>query len=70
VPNDDRQFLVDLGLVTRHPSGGLVPANPIYQEVLPRVLASGTQDSLPVITPTWLTPQGKLNTDKLLERHF
>jgi hypothetical protein len=67
VPNDDRQFLVDLGLVARHLSGGLVPANPIYREVLPRVLASGAQDSLPVIAPSWLTPDGKLDTEKLLE---
>ncbi len=53
IPNDDRQFLVDLGLVVRHPAGGLTPANPIYREVLPRVLASGPQDSLPVIRPDW-----------------
>ena len=41
VPNDDRQFLIDLGLIVRRASGGLGPANPIYREVLPRVLASG-----------------------------
>jgi AAA domain len=37
-PDDDRQFLVDLGLVRRDPRGGLVIANPIYREVIPRVL--------------------------------
>jgi len=62
----DRQFLVDLGLVVRDPSGGLAPAKPIYREVLPRVLASGPQDSLPKIQPLWLTPEGKLDPDKLL----
>jgi type II secretory pathway predicted ATPase ExeA len=66
VPNDDRQFLVDLGLVTRSAAGGLTVANPIYREVLPRVLASGTQDSLPMIRPSWLTPQGQLNPAQLL----
>jgi type II secretory pathway predicted ATPase ExeA len=66
VPSDDRQFLVDLGLVVRDPAGGLAPANPIYREVLPRVLASGPQDSLPKIQPHWLTPEGKLDPDKLL----
>jgi type II secretory pathway predicted ATPase ExeA len=66
VPSDDRQFLVDLGLVVRSPDGGLAPANPIYREVLPRVLASGPQDSLPKIQPHWLTPEGKLDPDKLL----
>ena len=40
VPEDDRQFVVDLGLV-RRTGGGLVIANPIYREVIPRVLAAG-----------------------------
>ena len=66
VPSDDVQFLVDLGLVVRHPAGGLKPANPIYREVLLRVLASGPQDSLPVIQPAWLTAEGKLDADQLL----
>ncbi len=66
-PNDDRQFLLDLGLVERNPAGGLRIANPIYQEVIPRVLTSGTQDSLPVIHPTWLMPDGHLDAPKLLE---
>ncbi|NET61865.1 MAG: ATP-binding protein [Symploca sp. SIO2E6] len=67
IPQDDRQFLVDLGLVVRHPTGGLTPANPIYREVLPRVLASGPEDSLPMIQPSWLTPEGKLDPEQLLE---
>jgi hypothetical protein len=64
--NEDRQYLVDLGLLRRDPAGGLVVANPIYREVLPRVLAQGPQDSLPFISPTWLTPEGELDTDRLL----
>ena len=44
--NDDRQYLIDLGLLRRDPNGGLVIANPIYREVIPRVLVQGTQDSL------------------------
>jgi hypothetical protein len=67
IPHDDRQFLVDLGLVVRNPAGGLMPANPIYREVLPRVLASGAQDSLPVIRPSWLTPVGTLDPEQLLQ---
>ncbi|MGK7891565.1 MAG: ATP-binding protein [Leptolyngbyaceae cyanobacterium] len=66
-PNDDRQFLLDLGLVRRDPQGGLVPANPIYREVLPRVLASSPQDSLPMISPSWLTAEGELDPDQLLQ---
>jgi hypothetical protein len=63
--NDDRDFLVDLGLLRRENNGGLVIANPIYQEILPRVLAQGPQDSLPSISPTWLTPSGTLDVDAL-----
>jgi hypothetical protein len=66
-PDDDRQFLVDLGLVRRDPRGGLVIANPIYREVIPRVLVGGTQDSLPLIAPTWLTADGELDGDCLLD---
>jgi AAA-like domain len=64
--NEDRQYLVDLGLLRRDPAGGLVIANPIYREVLPRVLAQGSQDSLPMISPTWLTTAGELDTERLL----
>jgi hypothetical protein len=44
----------------------LVVANPIYQEVIPRVLANAPQDSLPIIAPTWLTPDGKLHRASVL----
>jgi hypothetical protein len=66
-PNEDRQYLVDLGLLQRDPSGGLVIANPIYREVLPRVLAQGPQDSLPSISPSWLKPNGEMDIDALLQ---
>jgi hypothetical protein len=57
---------VDLGLLKRDPAGGLVIANPIYREVLPRVLAQGSQDSLPIISPSWLTATGEIDSDALL----
>jgi type II secretory pathway predicted ATPase ExeA len=63
---DDRQYLIDLGLLRRDPMGGLVISNPIYREVIPRVLVQGTQDSLPLISPSWLTATGELNIDALL----
>jgi hypothetical protein len=66
ISEDDRQYLVDLGLLRRAGAGGLVVANPIYREVLPRALASGPQDSLPQIAPTWLNPDGSLNPEQLL----
>jgi hypothetical protein len=64
---DDRQYLIDLGLLRRDPAGGLVISNPIYREVIPRVLVQGTQDSLPHISPSWLNPKGELNKATLLE---
>jgi len=67
IPNDDIQFVIDLGLCTMHPYGGLTIANPIYREVLPRVLTVTPMASLPMIAPTWLTPEGELNKDVLLE---
>jgi hypothetical protein len=67
IPDDDRQFVIDLGLVKRHPLGGLDIANPIYREVLPRVLSGNTQDSLPRLQPTWLTEAGELDADRLLQ---
>jgi hypothetical protein len=44
-----------------------VIANPIYREVIPRVLVGGTQDSLPRIAPSWLTSDGELDPDSLLD---
>ncbi len=67
VPEDDRQYLVDLGLLRRDGAGGLVVANPIYREVLPRALAGGPQDSLPRIGPTWLNADGSLSAERLLD---
>lgn len=67
IPSDDRQYVIDLGLVRRSDEGGLVIANPIYREVLPRTLARGPQDSLPAIRATWLTPEGRIDTARLLD---
>ena len=64
--DEDRQYLVDLGLLKRDPAGGLVVANPIYREVLPRILAQGSQDSLPTIAPVWLYATGEIDLDALL----
>lgn len=66
VSNEDIQFVLDLGLCVMSPAGGLVMANPIYREVLPRVLAVPPMASLPQISPTWLTPTGELNVQALL----
>jgi type II secretory pathway predicted ATPase ExeA len=67
VPVDDIQFVLDLGLCRMNPLGGLAIANPIYREVLPRVLTITPSASLPQIQPTWLMPDGALNPEALLE---
>jgi hypothetical protein len=67
VPNDDIQFLIDLGLCKMDAQGGLAIANPIYREVLPRVLTVTPMASLPQIAPTWLTPDGRLDPQALLQ---
>jgi type II secretory pathway predicted ATPase ExeA len=66
IPNEDIQFVQDLGLCRIDPLGGMTIANPIYQEVLPRVLTVTPMASLPQISPTWLTTTGELDTDQLL----
>lgn len=66
IPEDDRRFVIDLGLVARAP-GGLEIANPIYREVIPRVLAGSIQDSLGMVQPTWLRIDGTLDPDRLLQ---
>ncbi len=67
VPPDDIQYVLDMGLCRMDPIGGLTIANPIYREVLPRVLAGTPIASLPRIQPTWLQPDGRLNIDRLLQ---
>lgn len=64
---DDIQFVQDLGLVRMDPQAGLVIANPIYAETIPRSLATITRAFLPSITPVWLTASGKLDSQQLLE---
>ncbi len=67
VPEDDIQYLIDLGLCRMDSGRGLTIANPIYREVLPRVLAFTPQASLPQLSPTWLDADGALNPHRLLD---
>ncbi|MFN6385335.1 MAG: AAA family ATPase [Pseudanabaena sp.] len=65
VPQDDVRYVLDLGLCSNE--NGLAIANPIYQEVLPRVLAYVTSASMGYIQPIWLTEQGEFVPERLLE---
>ncbi|MEA3642724.1 MAG: ATP-binding protein [Lamprobacter sp.] len=67
LPLSDLEYLTDLGLLRQRDGGGIEIANPIYREVLPRILALVPQASLPRIAPTWLDAQGQLDSEALLE---
>lgn len=66
IPEEDLRFVTDLGLLRVETSGRLVVANPTYREVILRMLANSSRASLPQIAPTWLTPAGRLDVEKLL----
>jgi hypothetical protein len=67
VPEDDRQYCIDLGLIARR-DRQLQIANRLYREVLPRELTSIVQDSLQGLAeqPWFVLPDGSLDMDKLL----
>ncbi len=67
VPDDDVQYLLDLGLLRRH-GQGLEPANPIYREVMPRQLVGILQLNLESSQdPVWYVgPDDRLAMTKLL----
>jgi hypothetical protein len=67
VPEDDLRFVQDLGLVRMAREGGLEVANPLYREVIPRVLANTAMASLPQLPATWLRADGRLDTERLME---
>ena len=67
VPPDDIRYLLDLGLCKDSNGRGLEIANPIYREVLPRVLTYTTRASIGVIEPRWLSAEGEFLPDELLQ---
>ena len=66
LPRDDIGYVLDLGLVRETTDGGLIVANPIYQEIIPRVLTTVPRASLPQIAPTWVEG-GRVNFEQLLD---
>jgi len=67
IVEDDLRYVLDLGLCNRDARGGIQIANPIYMEVIPKVLASITIASLTSVYPTWLDSNGNLNPQALLD---
>ncbi len=66
VQPDDIQYSLDLGLIRQTEQGAEI-ANPIYREIIPRELMVEAQESLKSrFFPDWITPDGTLDTPKLL----
>lgn len=66
VLDDDLQFVKDLGLV-RSSDQGLEISNPIYREIVPRVLTQLMEESLVLPRPSYVDDQGRLDFDRLLD---
>jgi hypothetical protein len=66
IPDDDLRFALDLGLVRRADGDHLRIANPIYQEVIPRVLTASTQRTLVQEAQWYVRIDGRLDMDKLM----
>ena len=65
IPEDDLQYVEDLGLVRTRPQ--LAIANPIYREVIPRTLTWTTQVLIPQETAWYVKENGRLDLPKLLD---
>lgn len=65
VLNDDFAFVRDLGLVRPGPRG-LEIANPIYREIVPRILTSMMELSIVLPRSSYLDMEGRLDVDQLL----
>ncbi len=64
IPVDDLDYVYDLGLIEK--TGQLTIANPIYQEIIPRMLTYSTQLTIAQEPAWYIGPDGRLDMDKLL----
>ncbi|WP_216893022.1 hypothetical protein [Nocardia alni] len=62
--HDDAAYVRDLGLIS--PKSPVAVANPIYREVLSRVLAQPVMDSVTDHPRSFILPDGRIDLDKLL----
>jgi hypothetical protein len=63
--NDDVEYVRDLGLVA--PGNPVRPANPIYREVIVRVLGERTDTAITADPRSFVMPDGRLDVRKILE---
>ncbi|MDC0742447.1 ATP-binding protein [Polyangium mundeleinium] len=66
-PAEDLRGGIDLGLVRRMPDGTIALANPIFHALVARLLPGAVRSVFPVGQPAWVGPDGRLDTDRLLE---
>jgi hypothetical protein len=66
IPDDDLRFVLDLGLAREVNGGSLEIANPIYREVIPRVLTKSARKTILQEAQWYVLPDGRLDMDKLL----
>ncbi|UJS24312.1 ATP-binding protein [Thiothrix winogradskyi] len=64
LPNDDIEYVEDMGLIRRFPSAEI--SNRIYREIIPRELTYSTQYMLTQQQAWYLTPQRHIDMPKLL----
>jgi hypothetical protein len=62
--HDDAAYVRDLGLIA--PKSPVAVANPIYREVLSRVLAQPVMDAVTDHPRSFILPDGRIDLDKLL----
>ena len=63
-PQDDMQYVIDMGLITRDKPIRI--ANGIYREIIPRELTWTTQESLTQQSAWYLNSDGSINMEKLM----
>ena len=63
-PQDDMQYVIDMGLITRDKPIRI--ANGIYREIIPRELTWTTQESLIQQSAWYMNPDNSINMEKLL----
>ena len=63
--NDDVSYCRDLGLIA--PKSPLRIANPIYKEVIVRVLSTSTEDVVDIEPHSFILPDGRLDMPRLLD---
>ncbi|WP_430932285.1 AAA-like domain-containing protein [Saccharicrinis sp. 156] len=65
--NDDIEYVMDLGLITKEVGSNYRISNAIYKEVIPRELTWSTQGSITEDRLWYLNPDGRLNMEKLMQ---